>query len=316
MMRFHRVPIGPVGAGRLRMASWLAAGIGLAVAGLMAAWAGPVTAGDYPRLANKAGRPAASLAPCSGRYPLVASLELRPGLGGPALRDALRERVPGLGQLWGVEQNADTVAAPGGGVELRVRYPKGSINPSSEDQPVGGAGFVAPLAPGGLERACLRYRVRFEDGFEFRKGGKLPGLFGGEAPSGGDPVAGDSGFSTRLMWRRDGEGEVYAYVANKRGKYGASIGRGHWTFEPGEAVTVEQEVVLNDPGSANGIVRVWVDGEPVVEQADLVYRTVPGGKVDGLMFSTFFGGSSKSWKSPKDQHAWFSDFRLYGSPNE
>lgn len=314
MMRFNRFPFGPAGSGRFRAASWLAAGFGLAVVGLVASWAGLVTADDYPRLAKKAGRPAASLAPCSGRYPLVASLELRPGLGGPALRDALRERVPGLGQLWGIEENAGTVAAPGGGVELKILYPKGSINPSSEDRPVGGAGFLAPMPPGGLERACLRYRVRFEDGFDFQKGGKLPGLFGGDAPSGGEPVAGDSGFSTRLMWRRDGEGEVYAYVANKRDKHGASIGRGHWSFEPGETATIEQEVVLNDPGSANGIVRVWVDGEPAVEQRDLVYRTIPGGKVDGVMFSTFFGGSSKSWKSPKDQHAWFSEFRLYGSP--
>lgn len=309
----RRPTIAPPRVTRRRVISSIAVGAGVAVAGIGASWAGLVSAGDLPRLARKADHPAAGLAPCSGRYPLVASLDLAPGLAGPDVRAALGAAVPGVNHVWGIEENAETVAGTGGRVELRVRYPKGSINPSSKNRPLGGAGFLAPLAPAGLERACLSYRVRFDDGFEFRKGGKLPGLFGGQAPSGGDAVDGDKGFSTRLMWRKDGEGEIYAYVANKRGKYGASIGRGRWSFEPGHATWIEQEVVLNHPDAADGIVRLWIDGEPVVEQSDLVYRTVPSGMVEGLMFSTFFGGSGSSWRSPQDQHAWFSDFRLYGT---
>ena len=61
--------------------------------------------------------------------------------------------------------------------------------------------------------------------FEFVKGGKLPGLYGGHSRwrwgwggrcrcSGGAEV-GDC-WSLRFMWRRDGQGEVYAYLPNEQ----------------------------------------------------------------------------------------------------
>lgn len=243
---------------------------------------------------------------CSTRYPEVAAPV-------PALADdahtAIREGFA-THRHWGTRENVELLDAGTTGLGergLRVRYPAGSSNPS--DEPRGGAGFyAAPPALEGAERACLSYRVRFEPGFDFVRGGKLPGLYGGEAPSGGESVDGENGFSMRLMWREQGQGELYPYVV---GLEGTSVGRGAWTFPTGEWVTVEQEVVLNDPGEPNGVARLWIDGRPVLELNDVVYRTTPALTIDGLMFSTFFGGSGDGWRSPRDQHADFAAFRFH-----
>ena len=54
----------------------------------------------------------------------------------------------------------------------------------------------------------LEYEVYFPTGFEWVKGGKLPGFLGGPIGcSGGDDPYGC--WSVRLMWRREGAGEAY-----------------------------------------------------------------------------------------------------------
>jgi hypothetical protein len=90
--------------------------------------------------------------------------------------------------------------------------------------PLGGASFYAPVPGAARARAlCLRYEVRFQEGFEFGKGGKLPGLYAGDAPSGGEAVTGANGWTVRLMWRRGGEGELYEYVASKDEDFGLEV---------------------------------------------------------------------------------------------
>lgn len=256
--------------------------------------------------------PLPQVAPCSQRYTLVADPkppEISDG------KEAVRKAF-GTHDDWGTEKNVKVISAQKTGLGepgLRIDYPKGTSSPS--DQEEGGAGFFATI-PGlsGAERACLTYKVRFPKGFDFVKGGKLPGLYGGDAPSGGDEVTGD-GYSMRFMWRRHGKGELYEYVVNKdkNNHYGESVGRGLWHFSTGQWVTVEQEIVLNDPHRDNGIARVWIDGRPILEQRGIVYRKQPTVYADGLMFSTFFGGHGKGWRTPKDQHVDFADFRFYAS---
>ncbi|WP_244272202.1 polysaccharide lyase [Halomonas aestuarii] len=219
----------------------------------------------------------------------------------------------GTKRSWGVDDNVELLDASATGLDqpgLRVHYPKGTSSPGDTEQ--GGAGFYSePDVLDGAERACLTYRVRFEPGFNFVKGGKLPGLYGGEAPSGGDEVNGENGFSMRFMWRAAGQGELYEYVVSKDKKYGASVGRGLWSFPTGEWITIEQELVLNTPGEKDGLARVWINGVPVLEQSEIVYRTTDEVTIDGLMFSTFFGGHGKDWRTPRDQYADFAAFRFY-----
>jgi len=159
--------------------------------------------------------------------------------------------------------------------------------------------------PRSADAMTLTYSVRFQPGFRFVKGGKLPGLFGGDAGSGGHHES--AGFSTRFMWRAGGAGEIYAYFPNAKG-YGASLGRGRWKFTPGRWTRIAQRVVLNTPGRNNGTITVWVNGRQVFSQGGLTYRNKGNVRIDGLFFSTFFGGGDKSWVSPTNQHADFAGF--------
>lgn len=195
---------------------------------------------------------------------------------------------------------------------LRVYYPAGSASPSvsrRQGVPLGGGQFYADLNLPAQTALRLSYAVRFSEDFDFVKGGKLPGLYGGMGNSGGDIPDGADGFSTRLMWRREGAGELYAYLPTSEG-YGTSIARGAWTFRPGIWHQVEQEITLNQPDQADGRARVWVDGELVIDQGGLQFRTVEDLKIDGLFFSTFFGGGDASWSTPKDVYVDFADFSV------
>jgi hypothetical protein len=229
---------------------------------------------------------------------------------------------------------------------LRVRYGAESRNPKLSLQVPersGGANFYARLHMEPTDSLYLRYYVRFADGFEFAKGGKLPGLFGGDVRKGrdkipdglsaGDTPDGKNGFSTRYMWRAEGAGELYAYVRpecreNRTGKpfkYGVS-----WKFEgcppfmPGRWYCLEQRVKLNRPGHSDGEIQVWVTPPPVespwgwprpaadrklvFEKRKLPLRTDRVLKIQGIFFSTFFGGHEDEWASPGNTYADFGRF--------
>lgn len=94
--------------------------------------------------------------------------------------------------------NYDIVKDPSGSSDmvLRVEYPKGSSNPANTPQ--GGIGFYAQPIELREEAklVVLEYKLFFPKGFDFVKGGKLPGLYGGhEGCSGGADAS--SCFSTR-----------------------------------------------------------------------------------------------------------------------
>lgn len=191
---------------------------------------------------------------------------------------------------------------------IRAHYPAGSSSPRASRAagvPVGGAQFRGTLPGGPVDRLFLRYFVRFPEDFEFVKGGKLPGLYGGTHVSGGRIPDGTNGFSTRMMWRRDGLGEVYTYLPTSQ-TWGTSLGRGTIVFDRGRWLCLEQEVVLNTPGQADGGVRVWIDGRRVFEHLGLRFRNVSSLKIEGLFFSTFYGGNDSSWAPRQDNHADFA----------
>jgi hypothetical protein len=231
----------------------------------------------------------------------------------------------GWEQRWGVQQRGGfgpqnrQIASERGGTHplfLRVRYPQGSISPGAVSRynvPLGGSQFFARLPIGPQEAVRLSYAVRFSSNFSFVRGGKLPGLYGGAGNTGGNIPNGTDGFSTRFMWRQNGAGEVYAYLPTSRG-YGTSIGRGNWRFSTGVWHRIDQEVTLNTPGQANGRIRVWFNGRQVLDQRGVTFRTVPQLQIDGILFSTFFGGEDPSWATPRSVHADFADFVVYSVP--
>lgn len=195
---------------------------------------------------------------------------------------------------------------------LRVNYPAGSASPMvtrKTGAPVGGAQFFADLGMQPQNALRLSYYLRFSKDFDFVKGGKLPGLFGGTVNDGRKIPDGTNGFSTRYMWRKNGDGEVYAYLPTSS-EHGTSIGRGNWRFKPGTWHHVEQEVILNQPGKNNGRIQVWVDGKQVLAKDKLIFRTTDKLKIEGIFFSTFFGGGTPSWATPQDVYVDFADFSV------
>ncbi|KZO90376.1 polysaccharide lyase family 14 protein [Calocera viscosa TUFC12733] len=215
---------------------------------------------------------------------------------------------------------------------FRADYPKGSINPQGPVK--GGFSFYAPGPMQheleGAKEVILSYAVMFQDGFQFRKGGKLPGLYGGTSPetayacSGGRSSSRSECFDLRLMWRSAGAGELYAYLPpaphnehlchqgfqSECDWYGVSIGRGNWHFEPGQWAIVSERVRLNDVGEGNGEVQVFVNGESVIHSTGIMICKTGDCVFRGVHMQTFFGGSSSAWASPQDQSAYFSAFSM------
>ncbi|EIN05843.1 hypothetical protein PUNSTDRAFT_91469 [Punctularia strigosozonata HHB-11173 SS5] len=215
---------------------------------------------------------------------------------------------------------------------MQAIYPNGSYTFSHT--PRGGISFYAS-GPDSVDlttakEATFGYSVFFQDGFEWNMGGKLPGFYGGDTADGSVSCSGgsrnDTCFSTRLMWRTDGAGEMYTYLppsfpANDgvcaippfstcNPTDGASIARGSFSFAAGAWTTVSERVRLNDAGEENGELELFVGGQSMFSVGGLVLRDSADGRIRGLMVQTFFGGSDASWASPQTQDAYFADFSV------
>ena len=194
---------------------------------------------------------------------------------------------------------------------IQVFYPAYSIDPAN--RPQGGAEFYAsPLEQlHAATNVSFEYSIFFPIDFDWVRGGKLPGLYGGHRGcSGGNDAR--ACFSTRLMWRRAGAGELYLvslfffflsvtdialvfltddfqYAPKRRQTealcsdllsvcdttYGLSVGRSSFYFTPGFWTHVRQTVVLNTPGQHDGQFRLAVNGKEVINRTDVLYRDVP-----------------------------------------
>lgn len=214
----------------------------------------------------------------------------------------------------------------------RILYPKGSINPNGKIP--GGVGFHISgprdfqARLDNANEIIYGYSVLFEEGFEWVKGGKLPGGFGGvEANAyhctGGRKEQRDTCYNLRLMWRKDGDGELYAYLpmtdentaellnvppkSIKNPDYGFSVGRGSFRFLSGSWVTLVQRIKLNDVGVQNGEIEIRANGKVVIFASGLTIRTTPNSSIKGIHFESFFGGHTPEWASPKDQYAYFTN---------
>jgi hypothetical protein len=214
-------------------------------------------------------------------------------------------------------------SAPGNGWVLRVEYGQGSSANSCGNCPnPGGGQFYTSFAQIGRSKLAdanvlyLRYYVKFAPGFDFSRGGKLPGLYGGAV---GQESGGNHGqaFSTRYMWRDHQVSasltncsaaipcsEVYLYAPTTGHGYGTNLG-GAWNWQAdGRWHVIEQEV-----DRASGNITVWYDGTRVLSDPGAL-----GGAAripfSGVFFSTFFGGHDASWGPRKNEYAYFADFAV------
>ena len=184
---------------------------------------------------------------------------------------------------------------------LRVTYPVGGVGSKNS-----GAQFKVKLPPS--SEYTLEYRFRFQPGFDFRKGGKLPGICGGACNTGKKRPDG-TGWSLRYMWREEGQLFAYLYHMDQPNEYGeyipldTSIKQGQWHH-------ILQRVKLNRPRQRDGELQVWVDGKQRMTRKGIAFRKDGQAPIDTFYFSTFFGGSKKTWAPKVKSFADFDDFRV------
>ncbi|WP_404379412.1 polysaccharide lyase [Caenispirillum salinarum] len=259
--------------------------------------------------------PQSGLTPCSTRYEQVAHPVPDASKAiDQAIKDAFNPS-----QSWALGETlavvGDAEASPMDEADqpvIRVKFPQNPAGTADAVGPHGSGGFLAPLFGNGAEKACLHYKVRYPDTFGWTTGGRLPGLYGGSVTTGAhEQRAG--GFTLRAAWLRDGRGELVQYIANGGigARYEMAVGSGRWTWEAGRWHTVEQEVVLNEPGMPDGIARIWIDGRPMAAESDIVYRQSEDTKVDGLLFEVVFDDRQTNVSTPGSEHVDVTDIRLY-----
>jgi len=232
------------------------------------------------------------------------------GSPGPYRVEQWKKDWPGCEFEDGVKEGRFRLVERDGHRWLRAIYPAGAVGP---DQ--GGGGWRMPL--GRRAEAELRYTVRFDEGFDFNKGGKMPGLCGGpKTITGGDAVNGKDGFSVRLMWRKEGRGQAYVYHMDQPSKYGDEFDFPEdFRFPAGVPVTIRMLVRINTPSKKDGTIRIWTTlpggaEQLQLEKTGLRFRQVGEYGIDSLLFNTFHGGGDKSWGPAGDVAADFTGFEV------
>ncbi|KAF8735886.1 hypothetical protein AX14_001332 [Amanita brunnescens Koide BX004] len=216
------------------------------------------------------------------------------------------------------------------GPVLQVTYPQDSFSDTSSSSGGGGAQFINlwnASDGSSFNSMLLSYEVAFQANFDWVKGGKLPGLRGGLATSGcsgGSASNGTSCFSSRVMWRQNGAGEVYAYIPTSNDlcsnsniicnpDFGISISRGSFTFAAGQWNRVTMLLQLNNPPDlANGHIELYFNDVLAINETNLQIRSVSSLAANGMYFSTFFGGSDPSYETPVTTYTYFRNLQLWG----
>lgn len=201
---------------------------------------------------------------CHARYPAPIQMSLRTAQGTLLTPIELQARA-GLLE-WGTSSNASVVPQGADGSALKVKLATLTEIEGGVKRATNGIHFNWKLpAPPNTTSACLSYVVWLPKDFAFEDGGVLPGILGGVPGETGEATR----FATRTRWTSDGDVELDAALPGadfrQAAKEGASLQRGQWT-------RIEQEVVLNKPDRANGLVRMWIDGEQAGERKGLVLR--------------------------------------------
>lgn len=193
-----------------------------------------------------------------------------------------------------ISKNAPPEYQPINQEALRITIPKGEHFGGSMEFNFKKNSGIEP------EEMYFRYYIRLGDNWNPSRGGKFPGFGGtyGKAGWGGRPSNGTNGWSARGQFkgRPDGLTEIgyYCYHADMKGKYGSA-----WMWETDDFsgleknrwYCIEQFVKLNTVGSANGILKGWVDGRLVFEKFNIRFRDTPKLKIENIWVNIYHGGS-------------------------
>lgn len=235
---------------------------------------------------------------------------------GPYTTSMAQQDFPGASWYHGFEYDRATIIEDNNNKVLRVKYPQGCLGPNYGE---GCAVQVKWNLPEPAKTMWVSYKIKIEEGFDFRKGGKLPGLCGGKAYSGGNkPASKGDGWSARIMWRQDGSIHQYMYYVEQVGNYGD-----YWAWQdelstpsrfiPGKWHTVTTQIILNtvQPGTTtgnhDGALRSWLDGKMILEKTNLRLVDFEDQMIDIFYISTFHGGDDSSWSPLNDSYICYDD---------
>jgi len=239
--------------------------------------------------------------------------------------DACKAAFPGVTWNNGLSPDSRVKVVEGGdtawsGRALRVFYPATCLGPTGTGGALACGAQWRSNFGGTHDTLMLRYRVFFPKGFEWVKGGKLPGLCGSQCNTGGNVPTGTDGWSTRIMWRANGQLTLYVYYPGQSGTYGTDL---LFKDSTGKTLTVSTgvwhelvtKVSLNTPsatgaGNSDGRVQAWFDGKIAVDSGSFRLRDRDTMHVNQFYFSTFYGGSTTDFSPPSDNRIFFDDFQI------
>jgi hypothetical protein len=174
------------------------------------------------------------------------------------------------------------------------------------------AGQLGTANTGGLIKAkvagkneyTFEYEIRFDSGFPWSKGGKVAGMSGGKGYTGGEGdlarTLGD-GWSVRMMWREGGRIIPYVYHAGMaEGElYGDTFGKTLGYFTDTKAHIIKYYIKLNTGANFDGILKIWMDGNEILNMNDICYRR-DDSQIDTAHLAIFAGGSTEDWNMTAD----------------
>ena len=168
----------------------------------------------------------------------------------------------------------------------------------------------------GDEELWMDWYIKPHRNWQEGMGGKLLGMAGGTATTGGRPVV-PNGWSARVMWGNHRGLRLYLYHQDRPGKYGHNFAfNGIERFEKNRWSRVTERVKINDPGRKNAEIQFWVDGKSVVEVDKIALRGDVGSQtalVDRCYMTPFRGGNSQAWAVDRDTTLYFSDVQVSDS---
>lgn len=187
---------------------------------------------------------------------------------------------------------------------LRVSIPVDVVNPMEarvyQDGPTyGGVQMFVDHTLRSPYELYMRYYVRFPRGFDFGKGGRLPGFFGTIVKDEVRTETTRRGLATRFAWRENGVGLVYANQARDEHPVN-TVGKGAWTWPTSRWVCVEQGVKLNFEGFADGVMLIWIDGQLVGDEK-FNPRISNDLRIGGFLVTATFGDGPATFKPTSPQ---------------
>jgi len=250
---------------------------------------------------------------CKGRYPVSTRLSLASDTGQAVSLSELQARFGS--SEWGLLANARILPPVTGSKEpvLAVTINKGTGSGYLVGQERGGVSLVwrpVELLAAQPRAACLSYRLFLPADMQFSNGGTLPGLsIGARFDPRGDAIVGD-GAAGRLGWNRDGLMYISLQYATREGWKNPLAFPAKKPWPLGRWVDVEQEIILNDVGKKNGVVRLWVDQNLMGETEKAGLRSDPALAMSGMNVDVNFGNIITQGEAPKETEIRFSSFVL------